>query len=61
MYVCICNALTEGHVKDVARQPRQSLSSVYDCLGVRPCCGKCASSLREILRANAPQEPIAAE
>jgi bacterioferritin-associated ferredoxin len=61
MYVCICNALTESRVKEAARQCRGSVPSVYECFGVKPGCGKCASSLRDILRSATGAEQVAAE
>jgi len=61
MYVCICNALTESRVREAARECQGSVPSVYECFGVAPSCGKCASSLREILRSTAGVECLAAE
>jgi len=61
MYVCICNALTESRVREAARECRGSVPSVYECFGVTPGCGKCASSLRDILRSATAPDRVAAE
>jgi bacterioferritin-associated ferredoxin len=61
MYVCICNALTETHVREAAQQSGGRVASVYETCGVEPCCGKCASSMRDILRGSATTDRVAAE
>jgi len=43
MYVCICNNLTEGQVRQAARDTgeRRCPETVYRNLGCRPQCGRC--------------------
>jgi len=53
MIVCSCNVLSDGAVRDCLgpgpgcpRTPAQ----VYACLGCSPKCGRCARTIREIMR-----------
>lgn len=61
MYVCICNALTESRVREAASKAGRSVTSVYECFGVTPRCGKCAANLRDLLRQASPSPEAAAE
>jgi bacterioferritin-associated ferredoxin len=52
MIVCSCNVLSDGDVKacltpgpDCPRTPAQ----VYRCLGCSPNCGRCATTIRNIM------------
>lgn len=52
MIVCSCNRLSDGDVRgcllpgpDCPRTPAQ----VYRCLGCRPNCGRCATTIRAIM------------
>jgi bacterioferritin-associated ferredoxin len=54
MIVCSCNVLSDGAVRNCLgpgpgcpRTPAQ----VYACLGCSPKCGRCARTIREIMRA----------
>jgi bacterioferritin-associated ferredoxin len=49
MYVCLCNAVTDRQVRDVACGQNCSVSGLYRLLGVQPKCGKCVPTVREIL------------
>ncbi|GJE37029.1 (2Fe-2S)-binding protein [Methylobacterium persicinum] len=60
MIVCSCNVLSDGAVRSCLgpgpgcpRTPAQ----VYACLGCSPKCGRCARTIREIMR-NALGEDI---
>lgn len=60
MIVCSCNVLSDGAVRSCLgpgpacpRTPAQ----VYACLGCSPKCGRCARTIREIMR-NALGEEI---
>ena len=50
MYVCLCNGLTDRQVRGHAARSEGSPARLYECLGVRPKCGKCVPMVREILR-----------
>lgn len=49
MYVCICNAFTDRHVKQVLEQGGRSPACVFRARGCQPQCGKCVPTLREML------------
>ncbi len=49
MYVCLCNALTERHVRDAALAGANRPSQVYCANGCIAQCGGCAPTLRRIL------------
>jgi bacterioferritin-associated ferredoxin len=49
MYVCLCNAFTDRQVRAVCPAAGSSTSAVYCALGVKPKCGKCVPTVREIL------------
>ena len=54
MIVCVCNAIRERELKEVARDEAGSLCSLYERLGCRPKCGQCLPFAREILNRAAP-------
>jgi bacterioferritin-associated ferredoxin len=53
MIVCSCNVLSDGAVRgclsDGPTCPRTP-AQVYACLGCSPKCGRCARTIREIMR-----------
>jgi bacterioferritin-associated ferredoxin len=53
MIVCSCNVLSDAQVRDVLSErdeaPRK-VSEVYGCLGCSPQCGRCARTIRGIMR-----------
>jgi bacterioferritin-associated ferredoxin len=63
MYVCLCNALTSGEVKQIVDGGCRSVASVYKRLGCRPNCGKCVVEMKQILKSclHPPQSQIAAQ
>ena len=50
MYVCICNAFTDGQVRSVCEQQKCRVSDVYKALGCAPKCGKCVPMVKELSR-----------
>jgi bacterioferritin-associated ferredoxin len=52
MYVCICNAFTDKHVRQVAESGKGCVANVYKSLGCRPQCGKCVDEVRALLAVN---------
>jgi bacterioferritin-associated ferredoxin len=51
MYVCLCNALTDRHVKQAAASAGTTKpSSVYAACGCRAQCGQCVKALVSLLR-----------
>ncbi|WP_147027688.1 (2Fe-2S)-binding protein [Methylobacterium oxalidis] len=53
MIICSCNVLSDGEVRACVRGsascPRTP-AQVYACLGCSPRCGRCAQTIRSILR-----------
>lgn len=50
MYVCICNALSDGRIRAVAPESGGSAAAVYKALGCRPQCGRCVPLVGDIVR-----------
>jgi bacterioferritin-associated ferredoxin len=51
MYVCLCNALTDHHVKQAATSTGTTKpSSIYAACGCRAQCGQCVKALVSLLR-----------
>ncbi|ABC22996.1 (2Fe-2S)-binding protein [Rhodospirillum rubrum] len=50
MYVCICNALTDRHVREDVQGGARSAGAVFARRGVRPVCGKCGDCMRALVR-----------
>ncbi len=48
MVVCICNAIREHQLRDVARQCRTPCQA-YSALGCQAKCGACVVAARQIL------------
>jgi bacterioferritin-associated ferredoxin len=48
MYVCICNAISERSIRDVAARPC-SVSQVFRAHGAQPQCGRCVPHMRAVL------------
>jgi bacterioferritin-associated ferredoxin len=68
MYLCICNAITDRQARSHGAASDgnggRSVAAFYRALGVKPKCGKCARSVRQMLDAeaelsNAQQETYA--
>ena len=49
MYVCICNAVTDGQIRQAASEGITRVRELGSCLGVAQCCGKCALQARAVL------------
>jgi bacterioferritin-associated ferredoxin len=50
VYVCICNALNEGRVREVVANGCETVGDVYRACGTRPQCGKCICAIADIIR-----------
>ncbi len=50
MYVCLCNALTDGDLRPHTAGGAGSVSMVYQACGCQPQCGKCVPFVRQMLR-----------
>jgi bacterioferritin-associated ferredoxin len=52
MYVCVCHALTDRHVREDAHAGAKSAGAVFARRGIRPVCGKCVGCMRSVLDEN---------
>ncbi len=55
MYVCVCHAIRCRDVKEAAGQGACRAAEVFRRAGVRPQCGRCLPTMREMLDEAAPQ------
>jgi len=63
MYVCICNAVSEGDVHRCVSAGADSLKQVKKACGWKPGCGSCTARLTEVIgrsRVSASAESTAA-
>jgi bacterioferritin-associated ferredoxin len=56
MYVCLCNAVTDGEIRGAIKLGVRSMQDLSATLGVATCCGRCADCARSVLA-----ESLAAE
>jgi bacterioferritin-associated ferredoxin len=53
MIICSCNVITDEAVRSAimdADTPVRTSGEVYSCLGCSPQCGRCARSIKPIMR-----------
>ena len=52
MYVCICNALRENQIRELAvERPTATAEEIYVALGVDPDCGTCLYYAQDVIDA----------
>ena len=49
MYICICNAITEGQVRECAQDGNCSLEELASALGIGTACGRCRDCAAQVL------------
>jgi bacterioferritin-associated ferredoxin len=49
MFVCVCNGVTEGQIRDAVTDGVSSLSELCARLGVASGCGTCVDCARQVL------------
>lgn len=49
MYVCLCNGITERDAEQAVASGARKPAHVHAKLGARPQCGRCTSTLKEML------------
>lgn len=49
MYVCVCNAVTDGQIREAVCEGACSLRQLRAALGVASRCGRCAECARNVL------------
>lgn len=57
MYVCICNGVTDKHIKKAVESGCSSLTDVRCKLDVANQCGKCAKQACQIIKEEVQQSP----
>ena len=50
MYVCLCQGVTDGHIRDAIYEGCCSYRDVRENLGVGTQCGKCACAAKQVVR-----------
>lgn len=51
MFVCICNAVSDREIRDLARRGVETLEELRMLTGCSDCCGQCAEEAERILLA----------
>lgn len=49
MIVCVCNAITEDELRDLARSGAPTPEQAYKTLGCEPQCGSCLCYAQELI------------
>jgi bacterioferritin-associated ferredoxin len=49
VYVCLCNGVTDGQIREAAQQGARSVLDLQSCLGVATSCGRCQPYAAELL------------
>jgi bacterioferritin-associated ferredoxin len=49
VYVCVCNAVTDGEIRSAVKLGVRSLADLSATLGVATCCGRCTDCARAVL------------
>lgn len=56
MYVCLCNGFTCRDVRSAIGSGARSVGAVYRACGVKPNCGRCKETIRELLNEGGARE-----
>lgn len=57
MILCVCNAITETQVRDLARAGARTPEEAYAALGHEPQCGSCLCYADELMAEERRQRP----
>jgi len=49
MYVCICNAVTDGQITTALKSGCEDVAELTSRLGVGTCCGSCLPAAEELV------------
>lgn len=49
MYVCVCNAVTDTHIKAAVDEGASTMRDLREKLDVATCCGKCGTCAKQVL------------
>jgi bacterioferritin-associated ferredoxin len=61
MYVCVCKAVTESHIRIAVAEGCSSMRELRERLGIGACCGRCSSCARNVMREAIVSVPAAKE
>lgn len=50
MYVCVCNKVTDGQIREACRNGATSMRCLKQQLKVATCCGRCHDCAKRVLR-----------
>lgn len=50
MYICLCQAVNERHIREAVQQGARSMRELRQQLGVAAGCGRCARHALQVLR-----------
>lgn len=59
MYVCVCNAIKDSELRDIARRGVRSADYAYEALGCEPHCATCIEYVQAVLDDENEGEPAA--
>lgn len=62
MYVCICNAYSESHVREEIKKSADrpvTVEQVYARLGSVPRCGRCVTHVKRMIDSNREKPAVA--
>jgi bacterioferritin-associated ferredoxin len=57
MIVCICNRITEGEVRNAARDGAATSEAAYACFGCEVQCGCCLDYAQEVIEEERGKRP----
>jgi len=52
MYICLCKGITDSQIRQAVNGGAESVRAVREELGVSTQCGKCACSVRDIVKSS---------
>jgi len=57
MIVCVCNAITENELRELAREGARTPEEAYAALGHEPQCGSCLCYADELMKQEHKKRP----
>lgn len=61
MFICVCNAVTDGQVRQCIGQGVHSVSAIKRQLEFKSCCGRCTCHIRDLISEHKSQLPVIQE
>jgi len=52
MFVCVCNRVTDGQIREACEKGAVSMDCLKNQLKVATCCGRCQDCAKRLLREN---------